>query len=69
MKNTRPVMFGIGFVLMFTAMNIFYTIKDEDVTAQGSFCRYDIYNIDRYSYPIPSELLPDSFPSSKELLD
>ena len=46
MKDTRPVMFGVGFVLIFTLMNIFYTIKDEDVTAQGRLCNYDINNID-----------------------
>lgn len=57
MKDTRPVMFGVGFVLIFTLMNIFYTIRDEDVTAQGRFCEYDVNNNNRHLHPVPSELL------------
>lgn len=57
MKDTRPVMFGVGFVLIFTLMNIFYTIRDEDATAQGRFCEYDANDSNRHLHPVPSGLL------------
>lgn len=40
MKDSRPVMFGVGFVLVFTVFNVMYSVDPSNNTLKEE-CIYD----------------------------
>lgn len=40
MNNTRPVMFGVGFVLVFTAINVWYSVEYRDFVGECSYVNH-----------------------------
>lgn len=44
MKDSRPVMFGVGFVLVFTVFNVMYSVNPSNNTFRED-CIYDANSI------------------------
>ena len=45
MKDSRPVMFGVGFVLVFTVFNVMYSVDPSNNNLREE-CIYDTNSID-----------------------